>query len=92
MQLQFSPQFQPGVQVYKMSRLIIILVLLTIVLAQRRDLDTKKCEDFRANFNLKKIIGSWYVVAIIPEKHFPVNQEQVACYRVEFSETDVVRF
>lgn len=75
-----------------MSRLIIILVIVTIVQAQRRrDIDTTNCEDFRANFNLKKLIGSWYVVAIIPEKHFPVNQEQVTCYRVEFSETDVVR-
>lgn len=64
---------------------------MTIVQAQRRDINTTNCEDFRANFNLKKIIGSWYVVAIIPEKHFPANQEQVTCYRVEFSETDVVR-
>lgn len=74
-----------------MSRLIIILVLATILQAQCRDINTTNCEGFKSNFNLKKIIGSWYVVAIIPEKHFPVNQEQVTCYRVEFSETDVVR-
>ncbi|KAI5644798.1 hypothetical protein NE865_03144 [Phthorimaea operculella] len=48
-----------------------------------------KCGDFDANFNLRKVIGAWNVVAIIPEKMFPVHQEQVTCYKVEFSETDV---
>lgn len=90
MHLQFSPQTQRRVHVYKMSRFIIILVLVAMVQAQRRN--TTNCEDFRANFNLKKIIGSWFVVAIIPEKHFPLSEEQISCYRVEFSETDVVRF
>ncbi|XP_026735596.1 uncharacterized protein LOC113499348 [Trichoplusia ni] len=45
-----------------------------------------RCNDFEANFNLKDVIGSWHVVAIIPEKLFP--EKQVTCYKVDISETD----
>lgn len=75
-----------------MSRLIIIIVVVLVAIVQSHNTNlTDYCDGFETNFNLKKIIGSWYVVAIIPEKDFPANQEQITCYRVEFSETDVVR-
>ncbi|KAL4717391.1 hypothetical protein ACJJTC_017278 [Scirpophaga incertulas] len=44
------------------------------------------CDDFQANFDVKTVIGSWYVVAIIPGNLFP--DKDIACYMVEFSETD----
>ncbi|XP_063364600.1 uncharacterized protein LOC134653193 isoform X1 [Cydia amplana] len=46
-----------------------------------------KCNGFNANFDLQKIIGTWYVVAIVPEAMFP-DKQKVPCYEVEFSEIE----
>ncbi|KAJ0172351.1 hypothetical protein K1T71_012324 [Dendrolimus kikuchii] len=69
-----------------MSRwlLFIIIVYVSYVEGSR---NKTFCNGYQANFNLKNIIGSWWVVAIIPEKLFPDNK-QITCYKAEFSETD----
>ncbi|XP_073959340.1 uncharacterized protein isoform X2 [Choristoneura fumiferana] len=46
-----------------------------------------KCNGFNANFELARVIGTWYVVAIIPEAIFP-DKQKVPCYEVEFTEIE----
>ncbi|XP_013147543.1 PREDICTED: uncharacterized protein LOC106110320 [Papilio polytes] len=46
------------------------------------------CDDYQANFTVKEMVGTWHVVAIIPEKLFPDNRDKITCYKVDFSETD----
>ncbi|XP_049886073.1 uncharacterized protein LOC126380589 [Pectinophora gossypiella] len=49
----------------------------------------KRCDGFRANFSMNTIMGTWYVVAIIPKNVLSEYEEEVVCYKVDFSETDV---
>lgn len=69
-----------------MSRLL-LLFLITFV---RSEHFNKTCDGFQANFDTKEVVGTWHVVAIIPDKLFP--ERDINCYKVEFSETDEVRF
>ncbi|XP_013186033.2 uncharacterized protein LOC106131468 [Amyelois transitella] len=62
---------------------LLILFLLPYIEAHKNG---SLCNGFQANFNFKDVIGSWHVVAVIPEKMFP--DKEVACFKVEFSETD----
>ncbi|XP_075984716.1 uncharacterized protein LOC142982205 [Anticarsia gemmatalis] len=62
-----------------------LLLFITLVNSKAIDNSTT-CDGFQANFNLKDVIGTWHVVAIIPEKMFP--EKQVTCVEVEISETD----
>lgn len=66
----------------------ITLLLLTLSTIEAHT-NNSSCNGFEANFDMKSVIGPWYVVAIIPEKLYP--DKPVTCYRVEFSETDEVR-
>ncbi|CAH2054820.1 unnamed protein product, partial [Iphiclides podalirius] len=68
--------------------LIFALLYLFILLRVETKANGSTCDDFQANFTIKDMVGSWHVVAIIPEKMFPDNQNRIACYKVDFSETD----
>ncbi|KAL0868746.1 hypothetical protein ABMA27_008181 [Loxostege sticticalis] len=63
----------------------ITLLLLTLSTIEAHT-NNSSCNGFEANFDMKSVIGPWYVVAILPEKLYP--DKPVTCYRVEFSETD----
>ncbi|XP_053615479.1 uncharacterized protein LOC128678157 [Plodia interpunctella] len=63
--------------------ILLILFLLPAIQAHK---NTSLCGGFQANFNFKSVIGSWQVVAIIPEKLFP--DKDITCFNVDFSETD----
>ncbi|XP_041982917.1 uncharacterized protein LOC121735975 [Aricia agestis] len=67
-----------------MTLLLVLLLSLGATLAQ----NTTECDGLKANFDLKKVIGAWYVVAIIPGKQFPERQKEVTCFKMELSETD----
>ncbi|XP_072933058.1 uncharacterized protein [Epargyreus clarus] len=66
----------------------IFLLLFLFLGIKAENANKTSCGGFQANFDVKSVVGTWYVVAIIPEKLFPENTEHVTCYRVEFSETD----
>lgn len=68
-----------------------ILVFLTIYLTTSEAVtNSTNCGYFQADFDLKSALGTWHVVAIIPDKLFP--DKDVTCYKMEISETDEVRF
>ncbi|XP_014364225.2 uncharacterized protein LOC106715449 [Papilio machaon] len=64
--------------------------LLYLILLSRSEVKgiSWSCDDYQANFTIKDVVGTWHVVAIIPEKFFPISQEKLTCYKVEFSEID----
>ncbi|KAG7309050.1 hypothetical protein JYU34_004926 [Plutella xylostella] len=64
-----------------------LLLILLIAQSQGHLKDDGKCNGFQSNFSFKSVIGSWHVVAIVPEA-LPKNHS-VSCYQVDFSETDV---
>ncbi|CAB3233763.1 unnamed protein product [Arctia plantaginis] len=68
-----------------MTPYYIVLFLITLVNSEFVANSTN-CGGFQANLILKDVIGTWHVVAIIPEKMFP--ERQVTCYKIEISETD----
>ncbi|XP_004923308.1 uncharacterized protein LOC101745366 [Bombyx mori] len=64
-----------------------ILVFLTIYLTTSEAVtNSTNCGYFQADFDLISALGTWHVVAIIPEKLFP--DKDVTCYKMEISETD----
>ncbi|XP_045454437.1 uncharacterized protein LOC123663846 isoform X1 [Melitaea cinxia] len=48
---------------------------------------TQPCYGNQANYDMQKAMGSWYVVALIPETGFP-KLKRISCYKMDVSETD----
>ncbi|XP_046972113.1 uncharacterized protein LOC124538902 isoform X1 [Vanessa cardui] len=48
---------------------------------------TKPCYGHQANFDMQKVLGTWYVVALIPNRGFP-KLRRISCYKMDVSETD----
>ncbi|XP_061729576.1 uncharacterized protein LOC133534458 isoform X2 [Cydia pomonella] len=71
----------------KMCRILLRVSLLVGLIYVEASGNGTKCNGFNANFDLQKIIGTWYVVAIVPEAMFP-DKQKVPCYEVEFSEIE----
>ncbi|XP_047992612.1 uncharacterized protein LOC125231254 isoform X2 [Leguminivora glycinivorella] len=70
-----------------MCRIVLTVFLLVGLSHVKATGNGAKCNGFNANFDLQKIIGTWYVVAIVPEAMFP-DKQKVPCYEVEFSEIE----
>lgn len=50
---------------------------------------TQPCYGNQANYDMQKAMGSWYVVALVPETGFP-KLKRISCYKMDVSETDEV--
>lgn len=72
-----------------MYRLVALFVVITSYVEASGN--GTKCNGFNANFDLARVIGTWYVVAIIPEAMFP-DKQKVPCYEVEFTEIEEVSY
>ncbi|XP_038207313.1 uncharacterized protein LOC119829027 [Zerene cesonia] len=47
------------------------------------------CDGFKTDFDIKKAIGPWHVVAVIPDTNFSRKLDtNFSCYQVDFSEVD----
>ncbi|XP_022117199.2 uncharacterized protein LOC110994703 [Pieris rapae] len=65
-----------------------ILISLFLVNTVKSEVNQKYCEGFKTDFDIKKAIGRWHVVAVIPDTNFSNKFDNVTCYRVDFSEVD----
>ncbi|CAH4034797.1 unnamed protein product [Pieris brassicae] len=65
-----------------------ILISLFLVNTVKSEVNGKYCEGFKTDFDIKKAIGRWHVVAVIPDTNFSNKFDNVTCYRVDFSEVD----
>ncbi|XP_046972114.1 uncharacterized protein LOC124538902 isoform X2 [Vanessa cardui] len=43
---------------------------------------TKPCYGHQANFDMQKVLGTWYVVALIPNRGFP-KLRRISCYKMD---------
>ncbi|CAK1545724.1 unnamed protein product [Leptosia nina] len=69
-----------------MFRLFIFSFLfVTFVTSEQSD---KYCDGYKSDFNIRKAVGRWHVVAIIPDTNFSNKFDNVTCYQVDFSEVD----
>ncbi|CAF4841250.1 unnamed protein product [Pieris macdunnoughi] len=65
-----------------------ILISLFLANTVKSEVNGKYCEGFKTDFDIKKAIGRWHVVAVIPDTNFSNKFDNVTCYRVDFSEVD----
>ncbi|XP_047508547.1 uncharacterized protein LOC125051959 [Pieris napi] len=65
-----------------------ILICLFLANTVKSEVNGKYCEGFKTDFDIKKAIGRWHVVAVIPDTNFSNKFDNVTCYRVDFSEVD----
>ncbi|XP_045504421.1 uncharacterized protein LOC123701052 [Colias croceus] len=67
-----------------MYRIILLLSVFTIIRAEH-----EFCDGFKTDFDIKKAIGPWHVVAVIPDTNFSRKLDtNFSCYQVDFSEVD----
>ncbi|CAH0732029.1 unnamed protein product, partial [Brenthis ino] len=46
-----------------------------------------QCNGYQANYNITDVLGTWFVVALVPDRGFP-RLRQISCYKMDISETD----
>lgn len=71
--------------------LLYIIYFASSVTQGDNDKVLQQCNGYQANYNITDIIGTWFVIALVPDKGFP-RLRQISCYKMDVSETDEVSF
>ncbi|CAG9567867.1 unnamed protein product [Danaus chrysippus] len=71
-----------------MTPLFVVLYIIYVTSTMTQgEKNINYCDNHQGNYDMKSILGTWHVVALVPATGFP-RMRQILCYQMDISETD----